>query len=68
MKHIFITSVASFLGANLADYYLKKNFKVTGCDNLIGDSFDNVDKADCKNLEKMKKITKRVDVMVIHAS
>jgi len=71
---IFITGIAGFLGANLADYYLKKNFKVSGCDNLIGGTLDNLDtkkinffKADCENLEEMSKIIKDVDV-VIHSA
>ena len=33
----------SKLGSNLADYYLRKGFKVTGCDNLIGGDLENVD-------------------------
>ncbi len=72
--NIFITGIAGFLGANLADYYLAKNFKVSGCDNLIGGTTDNIDtnkvkffKADCENLNEMSKIIKDVDV-VIHAA
>tara|TARA_B100000787_G_C16190409_1_gene297165 strand:+ start:1130 stop:2134 length:1005 start_codon:yes stop_codon:yes gene_type:complete len=72
--HIFITGIAGFLGANLADFYIAKNFKVSGCDNLVGGTLKNIDnkkikfyKADCENLEEMSKIMKDVDV-VIHAA
>lgn len=68
---IFITGIAGFLGANLAEYYLSKKYKVSGCDNLIGGTLDNIDlnkinflKADCENLDEMTKIIKDVDVVV----
>ncbi len=71
---IFITGIAGFLGANLAEYYLKKNFKVSGCDNLVGGTLDNIDrdkinffKADCENLDEMSKIIRDVDI-VVHAA
>jgi UDP-glucose 4-epimerase len=73
-KKIFITGVAGFLGSNLADFYTKKGFLVSGCDNLIGGDLKNLEKkninftkTDCENLPMMTKIIKDSDV-VVHAA
>ena len=40
--YIFITGIAGFLGSNLAEFYIKRRFKVSGCDNLIGGELENI--------------------------
>jgi UDP-glucose 4-epimerase len=70
--HIFITGIAGLIGSHLADFYIKKNFKVSGCDNLVGGDLDNVNKKvnffkiDFLNLNELVNITKNVDV-IVHA-
>ena len=73
--HIFITGIAGFLGANIADYYLKKGFKVSGNDNLIGGDLENINqskinfyKIDCEDLNKMTDAMKNVDILLHSAA
>ena len=58
------------MGSNLAEYYLKKNFQVSGCDNLVGGSLENIDvkrikffKANCEDFKTMKEIIKGADIL-----
>jgi len=72
---VFITGIAGFLGSNLADWCLKKNYQVSGCDNLVGGEKDNIKdldleffNIDCENLEEMTRAMKGVDVLCHAAS
>ena len=44
LKKILITGVAGFLGSNLANFLVKRNYEVIGVDNLIGGDIKNVNK------------------------
>jgi dTDP-glucose 4,6-dehydratase len=41
-KTVLITGVAGFLGSHLCDYFLSKNYKVLGIDNLITGNLKNL--------------------------
>jgi UDP-glucuronate 4-epimerase len=57
MKHILITGVAGFIGANLAGRLLERGDKVYGIDNL-NDYYDvNLKKARLKNIEGHENFT-----------
>jgi UDP-glucose 4-epimerase len=67
--NILITGIAGLLGSHLADRLLKDGHNVYGVDNLIGGYVDNIPeavefiKADCGNLNHMKKLTKNIDII-----
>ena len=41
-KTVLITGAAGFLGSHLCDYFISKNYKVLGVDNLITGSLKNI--------------------------
>ena len=41
-KTVLITGAAGFLGSHLCDYFLSKNYKVIGIDNLITGNLSNI--------------------------
>ena len=70
---IFITGIAGFLGSHIADNLISQGHEVSGCDNLIGGSTDNLPEdaeffqVDAIYLNQMKKMTKDADV-IIHSA
>tara|TARA_B100000963_G_scaffold107153_1_gene93152 strand:+ start:6527 stop:7471 length:945 start_codon:yes stop_codon:yes gene_type:complete len=42
LKTILITGSCGFLGSHLCDFYLSKNYKVIGIDNLLTGSIENI--------------------------
>ena len=66
---VFITGIAGFLGSHLAKSLIADGYEVSGCDNLVGGYKDNVPekagfvKADCNDLEEMKRCLEGVDVV-----
>ena len=55
-KTVLITGAAGFLGSHLCDYFLTKNFKVLGIDNLITGSLKNISHLDSNYDFEFRKI------------
>ena len=75
-KKVIVTGCAGFIGSNLVDLLLKKNFSVLGIDNLSTGHLRNLDDAnknknfhfvkfDLLDIKKIKNLFKNID-MVFH--
>ena len=66
-KNVLITGAAGFLGSHLCDYFLNKNYKVIGVDNLITGNLKNISEIGNRKLAIKKAISelKRGDLLLI---
>ena len=55
-KAVLITGAAGFLGSHLCDYFLSKNYKVLGIDNLITGNVKNLSHLESNNNFEFRKI------------
>ncbi len=55
-KTVLITGAAGFLGSNLCDYFLSKNYKIIGIDNLITGNLKNLSHLNSNSDFEFKKI------------
>tara|TARA_Y100000996_G_scaffold411219_1_gene394951 strand:- start:370 stop:804 length:435 start_codon:yes stop_codon:yes gene_type:complete len=55
-KTVLITGAAGFLGSHLCDYFLSKNYKVLGIDNLITGNIKNLSHLELINDFEFRKI------------
>jgi UDP-glucose 4-epimerase len=66
---VFVTGAAGFLGAHLADAFVRAGDEVVACDNLIGGDLENLPEgvmfeiADCCDLAAMKRLMHGVDLV-----
>lgn len=66
---VFVTGAAGFLGAHLADAFVRSGDEVVGCDNLVGGDLENLpegvifEPADCCDLVAMKRLMRGVEVV-----
>ncbi len=63
MKSVFITGVAGFIGYNLSEFLLKKNYKVYGIDNFDNYYSIKIKKKRISRLKKQKNFFfKKIDI------
>lgn len=55
-KTVLITGAAGFLGSHLCDYFLSRNYKVLGIDNLITGSIKNISHLELNSDFEFRKI------------
>lgn len=66
---VFITGIAGFLGSHLADWFIVRGHRVTGCDTLFGGDMSNVPKQvlfhrhDITNLDGYAALMEGCDVV-----
>mgnify|MGYP001075087706 CR=1 FL=1 len=76
---ILITGAAGFIGSNLVDFFLEKQYRVTALDNFSTGFYDNIKsnlsnpnfsffEGDIRNLEDCKKATNGVDYVLHQAA
>ncbi|WP_284461119.1 SDR family oxidoreductase [Chryseobacterium sp.] len=79
MKHILITGGAGFIGSNLTEYFLNKNYKVTCLDNFATGHRHNIDpffenpnysliEGDIRDLVTCQKAVEGVDFVLHQAA
>lgn len=79
MKHILITGGAGFIGSNLTEYFLEKNYKVTCLDNFATGYKYNIEpflsnpnycliEGDIRNIEDCKHAVNVVDYVLHQAA
>jgi UDP-glucose 4-epimerase len=62
MKNIIVTGGSGFIGSNIVDLLIKKNFNVTILDKKKPENLKtNFIKSDLSNIKTLKKITKNID-------